>query len=99
MAWGAIDFAISMARKYNIYLIIPLVDYHDYYHGGYREFNPSITEFYTNPDSFKSYITQWMRHVNPITGTPLGLEPYILAVETGNEMGAWRMSKEVPPRS
>jgi mannan endo-1,4-beta-mannosidase len=99
MAWDTIDFAISMARKYDIYLIIPLVDFHDYYHVSYREFNPSITEFYANTESFKAYIKQWMTHINPITKTTLGYENYVLALETANEMGGWRMSQDVPPRS
>lgn len=93
-AWEPIDYAFYMARKYNIRLIIPLIDGYDYYHGSYGEFcktrGVDKTQFWVNMDvraDFKDYIKQWLNHVNRYTGISIKQDPYLFLIELGNELG------------
>ena len=91
-----IDLAIYYAKKYNIRLVIPLIDSNNFYMGSIYTFTEWITggtdaqnEFYTNPDivnAFVSYIKALLNHKNVYTGNLLKDEPTILAWETGNEL-------------
>ena len=68
-ALDTIDYFVAEAAKYNIRLVIPLVDAYDYYIGGYRNFtdwlglySPSdcpsaacASQFYTNPKAIAAF--------------------------------------------
>ena len=96
-AWEPIDYAFSMANKYNIKLITPLTDSYNYYHGSYGDFSKtrgvSKPEFWTNLDvrnDFKDYINKWLNHVNSYTGVQIKNDPALLMIELGNELGNYR---------
>ncbi|KAI8822279.1 glycoside hydrolase superfamily [Chytriomyces cf. hyalinus JEL632] len=95
-AWPAIDFAFAEARKYGIKLICPLLDAYSYFHGSYGDFCPpgvDKSNFFTNQDAraaFKSYVSQWMNHVNSITGIAIKDDPTLMCIELGNELGIYR---------
>lgn len=98
-AFGAIDFAISEARRLGLRLVIPLNDNWNFYNGGrqafaaHRNLAPGPTNatdvFYTDATlraDVKAYISHILDHENPLTHTLLRNEPAVLAWETGNEM-------------
>eukprot|EP01084_Bolivina_argentea_P159232 277345_1 len=90
-----IDYAIHIARKYNVRLVIPFTDNYNYYHGGEITFckwrgTTDTSQFYSNPtiiSDFKNYINHLLNHVNNYTGLALKDDPTIMAWETGNELG------------
>lgn len=106
-AWKPIDTALLLARKYDIRLIVPFTDNYWWYNGNYGDFatrrNLPKSEFWTNPvliNDFKVYIRTWLNHVNPLTKIAYKNDPYILMLETGNELGNIRNEgNSVPPRS
>ena len=40
-----------------------------------------------------------MNHTNSLNGIRLGQDPILLCMETGNEMGKWRLGNGAPPKS
>ena len=107
-AWEPIDYSFSMAQKYNIKLIVPLIDAYDYYHGSYGEFCKTRgvpkDSFWTNMDvrgDFKEYINIWLGHQNMYTGRRIRDDPSLFLIELGNELGNIRPgvgSNTVPTR-
>ena len=96
-AWDAIDYSFSMAKKYNIKLIVPLTDAYSYYHGSYGDFcsNRGLpkTEFWTNGNvrsDFKKFIKEWLNHVNKYTKVAIKNDPSLCMIELGNELGQIR---------
>jgi mannan endo-1,4-beta-mannosidase len=106
-AWEPIDYAFSMARKYNIRLICPLTDNYWWYNGNYGDYAATRglpkTSFWTDANlisDFKNYVYQWLNHVNQYTKVAIKDDPYLLAIETGNELGNIRNAdNSVPPAS
>jgi mannan endo-1,4-beta-mannosidase len=92
-AWPAIDFAMSMAKKYGIRLVVPLTDGYEWYNGNIGHFNPpgvSKDDFWTNTTSrsnFKNYINVYLNHYNPLNGCMIKDDPCIAMIELGNELG------------
>ena len=93
-AWEPIDYSFRMANKYNIKLVIPLIDGYDYFHGSYGEFcktrGVDKTQFWTNKDvraDFKEYISLWLNHVNRYTGISIKQDSSLFLIELGNELG------------
>jgi len=93
-AWDAIDYAFSMANKYNIKLIVPLTDPYYYYHGSYGDFcsirGVDKTQFWTNSSvrsDFKNYIKDWLNHVNKYTKVAIKNDSSLCMIELGNELG------------
>lgn len=98
-AWERIDYAFSMAKKYNIKLQVPLCDPYDYYHGSYKFYTDlrgvDKTQFWTNSDvksDFKNYINGYLNHINKYTGIKIKDSPEIYILELGNELGNIRES-------
>lgn len=96
-SWDAIDYAFSMAKKYNIKLIVPLTDAYSYYHGSYGDFcnlrGVDKKEFWTNPSvrsDFKNFIKEWLNHVNKYTKVAIKNDPSLCMIELGNELGQIR---------
>jgi mannan endo-1,4-beta-mannosidase len=96
-AWDAIDYSFSMAKKYNIKLIVPLTDAYSYYHGSYGDFcsirGVNKTEFWTNGNvrsDFKNFIKEWLNHVNKYTKVAIKNDPSLCMIELGNELGQIR---------
>ena len=61
--------------------------------------NPKANQFYSQRvviDDFKDYIKHFLTHKNPYTGLQYKDDPYILAWETGNELGAWNLGRNNP---
>jgi len=93
-AWKSIDNCFMLAKKYNIKLVCPLLDAYNYGAGDYGEYcirrGVPKTDFFTNMDvraDFKLYITDYINHVNPLTGYAIKDCPEILYIELGNELG------------
>jgi mannan endo-1,4-beta-mannosidase len=93
-AWEPIDYSFYMAERYNIKLIVPLIDGYDYYHGSYGEFCKTRgvpkDEFWTNLDvrqDFKQYIEMWLNHRNQYTNKMIKDNPSLFLIELGNELG------------
>src|SRR5690348_9666170 len=90
-AFQAIDYAIQVARKHHLRLIIPLVDNWHYYLGGKHTFTDwhgiaNESAFYYNAavvSDFKQYINMLFNHVNSYTSVAYKDDPTILAWETG----------------
>lgn len=96
-AWEPIDWAFSEAQKYGIKLICPLTDAYEYYHGNYGDFcatrGIAKAQFWTDTtvrNDFKKYITNWLNHVNPLTGLAIKDSPELFIIEHGNELGNLR---------
>ena len=50
-------------------------------------------------NNFKDYIRQWLNHVNPYTGLAIKDDPYLFLIETGNELGQYRLYPSNPSLS
>ena len=93
-AFNYVDYAIKVAKEYNMYLIIPLTDNYHYTTGGKHTFTEwrgisNENEFYTNSqviNDFEVYINTLLNHVNLYTGIKYKDDPTIMAWETGNEI-------------
>lgn len=103
-AWEPIDYSFQMANKYNIKLVIPLIDGYNYFHGSYGEFcktrGVDKTQFWTNKDvrdDFKEYISLWLNHVNQYTGISIKKDPALFLIELGNELGNIRLFSTTIP--
>jgi mannan endo-1,4-beta-mannosidase len=93
-AWESIDFAFTMAAKYNIKLICPLTDNYWWYNGNYGDYcsKRGIRKemFWTDPNvrsDFKKYINTWLNHTNRYTGIKIKDDPNLFMIELGNELG------------
>jgi len=88
-----IDYAVSVASKVGIRLVVPLTDNYHYYHGGKHDFTDwrklDESRFYTDATviaDFKNYIRELLTHSNQYTGVVYSEDPTVLAWETGNEI-------------
>jgi mannan endo-1,4-beta-mannosidase len=93
-AWEPIDYAFSMAKKYNIKLIVPLTDPYYYYHGSYGDFcsirGVDKTQFWSDNGvrtDFKNFIKEWLNHVNKYTKVAIKNDTSLCMIELGNELG------------
>jgi mannan endo-1,4-beta-mannosidase len=93
-AWDSIDYAFSMARKYNVKIIAPLTDGYSWYNGNYGHFcaprGVDKKEFWTNKqvrDDFKDYINKYLNHYNPYNKCFIKDDPSLGMIELGNELG------------
>lgn len=106
-AWDTIDYAFFMAARYNIRLIIPLIDSYNYYLGNYGDFSASrgVTkaEFFTSPlvrADFKLAIHTYLNHYGKYSKIQIRHDPALFMIELGNELGNIRpdaTSTAVPP--
>lgn len=93
------DRVIAAARDAGMYLMVPLTDRWNFYHGGARAFlafrgypsssGDSLSPFWSDTNirsDYKAYITALLNHVNPYTGLRWGDDPTIAIWETGNEI-------------
>lgn len=89
-----IDYAVAMAHRDGLRLIIPLVDapVECYYLGCGKTFSDWLGvpagDFYSNPKviaAFEQYVTHLLDHVNVYTGVALKDDPTVMAWETCNE--------------
>lgn len=79
-AWVAMDYALALAAKYRIYLIIPILNNHnpgakDLMYGSYAHLckwrNIPVEQFYTNNallEDVKTIISFMLNRINTITG-------------------------------
>lgn len=105
-AWKPIDYAFLQAQKYDIKLVIPLIDCYLYYHQGASFFcknrRVSNESFYTDRgviNDFKEYISKYLSHINQYTGVAIKNSPEVFSIELGNELGQYRPdsgSKAIP---
>lgn len=93
-AWDSIDYAFSMARKYNVKIIAPLTDGYSWYNGNYGHFcsprGVDKKDFWTNQqvrDDFKDYIKNYLNHYNPYNKCFIKDDPSLGMIELGNELG------------
>ena len=87
-----LDKVIELATKHNVRLIIPFIDYWDWF-GGIKHFaalrGKSATEFWTDRElieDFKQLIDYVINRTNSYTGVPYREDKAIMAWETGNEL-------------
>jgi mannan endo-1,4-beta-mannosidase len=93
-ALDAADYAVFLAQKYGLKLIIPLTDNYHYFHGGKHCYTDWLNisdenEFYSDPAviaAFQMYVKRLLTHINKYTGKPYFETDAILAWETGNEL-------------
>ncbi|TPX30460.1 hypothetical protein SmJEL517_g05970 [Synchytrium microbalum] len=93
-----LDHAIAIASRYNIRVIIPIIDNWEW-HGGVKDFaafrGKRELEFWTDSlvrNDFKQVIQQVILRRNTVTGVVYRDDPTILGFETGNELGGWDYS-------
>lgn len=71
--------------------------------GGQNKYaSGALNQFFTNSTIiglYEDYISHWLNHVNQYTGVANKNEPTILALETGNELGAYMLEDGPPPKS
>ncbi|CAK9183930.1 unnamed protein product, partial [Ilex paraguariensis] len=92
-----LDFVVSEARKYGVYLILSLVNNYEAF-GGKRQYVQwardqgqhlnNDDDFYTNPvvkGYYKNHVKAMLTRVNSITGVPYKDDPTIFAWELMNE--------------
>ena len=87
-----IDKVIELAGKYNVRLVIPFIDYWDWF-GGFKHFaalsGKSAEEFWSDRkiiEDFKMLINFVINRTNSYTGVPYKEDKAIMAWETGNEL-------------
>lgn len=95
-AFVAADNVIAEARRRGLYLVVPMADRWNFYHGGGLTFakmvlgsGGTLNDFYTNTSvktAFKAYLSTWLNRVNTVTGVTYKDDTTILALELGNEM-------------
>lgn len=93
-AWEAIDYAYSLANKYDIKIIAPLTDCYKWYNGNYGNFCETRgipkRDFWTNMDvraDFKKYIFDYLNHFNNYTQKFIKDDTALGLIELGNELG------------
>ena len=88
------DYVVAAARARKLWLIVPLVDRWDYYHGGalsycrLRGLSQTQSTFLTNSQirtDFKATITYLLNHVNPYTNIRWGDDPTLAIWQLANE--------------
>jgi hypothetical protein len=92
------DRGLKLARDYNVRIIIPFIDYWDWW-GGIKAFcgifGKEKNQFWTDQlirDQFQSFLRQVINRNNTVTGISYRDEEMILGWETGNELlapSAW----------
>lgn len=96
------DEFLAECRARGLYVMAPLTDSWDFYHGGAITFANMVlggsrtqdqarTEFCTNPaviTAYRSYVTTLMNRVNTVTGVRWRDDPTLAIIETANE--AWQ---------
>lgn len=87
-----LDKVIELANKYNVRLIIPFIDFWDWF-GGIKHFaalrGKTASEFWSDReiiDDFKKLIHFVINRTNSYTGMPYKDDKAIMAWETGNEL-------------
>ncbi len=87
-----LDKVIELANKHNVRLIIPFIDFWDWF-GGVKHFaalrGKSFSAFWTDREiieDFKTLINYVINRTNSYTGVPYKEEKAIMAWETGNEL-------------
>jgi hypothetical protein len=90
------DNFLYECQKRGMYVMAPMTDRWDFYHGGgisfakmYLGSNATLNDFYTNATvfaGFQSHISTLMNRVNTITGTQWKDDTTLAIVETGNEI-------------
>jgi Cellulase (glycosyl hydrolase family 5) len=87
-----LDKVIELAHKHNIRLIIPFIDFWDWF-GGVKHFaalrGKTASDFWTDREiveDFKSLINFVINRTNSYSGVPYKEEKAIMAWETGNEL-------------
>ncbi|MCZ8521162.1 MULTISPECIES: golvesin C-terminal-like domain-containing protein [Paenibacillus] len=93
-AFQLMDRVLYLAAQYNVRLIVPFVDSHNYIGGvedwaGFR--GKTKVEFYSDPQvkqDFKAFITYVLNRKNKYTGALYKDDPTILAWQLGNELGS-----------
>lgn len=86
------DYMIEQAKKYDIKLIIPLVNNWDDF-GGMNQYVEwvganSHDEFYTNEkckEAYKNYVNYFLNRTNSYSGIKYKDDPTIMCIELGNE--------------
>ena len=86
------DYMIEQAKKYDIKLIIPLVNNWDDF-GGMKQYvewvgASSHDEFYTNEkckEAYKNYVNYFLNRTNTYSGIKYKDDPTIMCIELGNE--------------
>jgi mannan endo-1,4-beta-mannosidase len=93
-AWDSIDYAFSIAKQYNIKLIVPLTDAYSWYNGNYGDFCKTRgiqkDDFWTNiqaRNDFKDFLNKYLDHLNKYTGEKIKNSSTIAFLELGNELG------------
>ena len=91
-----IDRIIAEAGRRGIWLVAPMADRWNFYHGGGVTFakmvlgpNATLSDFYANGSvrsAFKAYLSTWLNRVNSVTGVRYKDDPTVAVVELGNEM-------------
>ena len=91
-----IDRIIAEAGRRGIWLVAPMADRWNYYHGGGVTFakmvlgpGATLSDFYGNGSvrsAFKAYLSTWLNRVNSVTGVRYKDDPTVAVVELGNEM-------------
>jgi hypothetical protein len=91
-AFKVMDLAIALAGKYNIRLVVPLLNNWQWMGGrpNYADFRGKASdEFWTDPqlmDDFKKTVSYVLNRRNTVTGVLYKDDPIIMAWETGNEL-------------
>ncbi|KAI8908013.1 glycoside hydrolase superfamily [Gorgonomyces haynaldii] len=87
-----LDRLLLLCRRYNLKLIIPLIDYWEWW-GGIESFSKIYglqkQDFYTHPtivSGFQSLVNQVLNRSNNQTGVQYKDDPFIFGWETGNEL-------------
>ncbi|AEI44070.1 family 16 glycoside hydrolase [Paenibacillus mucilaginosus] len=93
-AFQLMDRVLHLAGQYNVRLIVPFVDTHNYI-GGVEDWaafrGKTKTEFYSDPQikqDFKAFITYVLNRKNKYTGVLYKDDKTILAWQLGNELGS-----------
>ncbi|KAJ3053948.1 hypothetical protein HK097_003021 [Rhizophlyctis rosea] len=108
-AFVAMDYAIAIARKRGVRLIIPFINNHNGGDGagvdGYGDYGGFAklvgkppSQFFTDGECIKvmeNLITHTLNRKNTVNGVRYGDDPTILGWELGNELGGW--DNEPPP--
>lgn len=93
-AWESIDYAYSLAKKYDLKVVAPLTDCYFWYNGNYGDFCKTRgvpkRDFWTNRqviNDFKDYITKYLNHYNKYNKCMIKDDPSLGIIEIGNELG------------
>jgi hypothetical protein len=92
-AFQSLDYAVFVAARLGLHLVLTLADNWAYYNGGKLTYTNwrgvGESAFFTDPTvigDYESFISEVLNHVNPYTGVAYDQDPTIMAWETGNEV-------------